>query len=283
MSDVNPEGPEVPELSDEQALAEIDLTEFGADTSTAPDNLELLHKIANDSLDIVLAAAEEAKKAAKADNATDPKSIARKRVNEVPATDALTSTFDDVLEALFLVIDNDPAQAAPALTGLGGIIKYVSDVRDVEIARVTADVKGEQGIDPNTPDIDENALRALCGLRSPNPLRPKRTARAILSRFCVPCLRGGPPVPLPAIWVEGQSPAGFVTVSRLRKRAKLKNCVTVFGSPKLPLRSFRAVPTGSSVMSWPVCLPVPNRRRRSPVRCGNSQRHLGKSNLKRVL
>lgn len=153
MSDVTPV---VPEESDEQALADVDLTEFGITTDMTDENLELLQTVANEHLDVVLTAAEAAKNAAKNENATDPKSIARKRVNDIPASELLTSTMSDVLEAVFTVVDSDPAQAAPALTQLGTIVKFVSDVRDVEIAKVTAQVKAEQGVDPSSPDADDD-------------------------------------------------------------------------------------------------------------------------------
>jgi hypothetical protein len=153
MSDVTPN---LPEESDEQALAEVDLTEFGITTDMTDENLELLQNVANEHLDVVIAAAEAAKNAAKNENASDPKSIARKRVNDVPADEHLNSVIGDVLESLFTVIDDNPALAAPALSGLGNVVKFVSDVRDVEIARVTAEVKAEQGVDPHTPDADDD-------------------------------------------------------------------------------------------------------------------------------
>src|ERR1700750_3006351 len=130
MTDVNPQ---VPEESDEQALAEVDLTEFGITTDMTDENLELLQTVANEHLDVVIAAAEAAKNAAKNENATDPKSIARKRVNDVPADENLTSVISDLLESLLTCLDHNPPLAAPALSGLNTVVKFVSDVRDVEI------------------------------------------------------------------------------------------------------------------------------------------------------
>lgn len=155
MTDVNPEN--VPEMTDEQALAEVDLVELGVTDEMTPEALLFIWNLGNEHLDIVLAAANAAKEAAKSGTATDPKSIARARVNAVPAIEILDSTMSDVLESIFEVLDKHPSQAAAALTSLGGIVKFVTDVRETEFLRVTALVKAEKGLDPNTPDADEDA------------------------------------------------------------------------------------------------------------------------------
>lgn len=145
-----------PEPSDEAALAEIDLTEFGVTSDFTPENLNLLYKQAHDSLGVVLAAAEAAKEAAKSDNATDPKSIARKRVSEVPVTDETQDAVSKAAVLFFEVIDAHPDQAAGMLAEINSLNKYIADVRDVEIAKMTSVVKAESGVDPNAPDTDDD-------------------------------------------------------------------------------------------------------------------------------
>lgn len=224
MSDVT----SAPEPSDEQALAEIDLTEFGITTDFTDDNLTLLFDTANSSLDVVLAAVKAAQDAAKSETATDPKSVARKRVNDVPASDELSATVSSVLETLFSVIDQDSAQAAPALTMLGGIVKFVSDVRDVEISRVTAEVKTEQGISADAPDADDDVafhtnvfkacrgvltkLISVCGIMK-KPVPASIPTEKNSNGDLVPTLRSLP---------KGRRPAGSANLGRGSKARRVR-------------------------------------------------------------
>jgi hypothetical protein len=150
------------------------------------DNLLRLFTLYNDNLAIVEAAAEAAKAAKSGAEGTDPKSIARTKVNAIAASDNLTETVGTILDQLFAIIDADPTQAAAALTGIGGIVKFVSDVRDTEITRVTAEIKAENGISADTPDADESAGYAKLVAKA---------ARGVLTKLIGVCAILGTPVP----------------------------------------------------------------------------------------
>lgn len=152
MTDMN----NTPEITDEQALQQVDLLELGVTTENTPENLIKLYTLANEALDHVRAAADAAKEAAKNENASDPKSLARKQVTDVEPSENLSIVMDNVSELIFTVLDADPSQAVPILTSLGSIVKYVTDVRDAEIVKATAAIKREKGIDPTTPDPDDD-------------------------------------------------------------------------------------------------------------------------------
>lgn len=178
--------PEVPEPSDEQALNEVDLTALGVTSEMSAENLLRLFTLYNDNLAIVEAAAEAAKAAKSGAEGTDPKSIARTKVNAIAASDNLTETVGTILDQLFAIIDADPTQAAAALTGIGGIVKFVSDVRDTEITRVTAEIKAENGISADTPDAEESAGYAKLVAKA---------ARGVLTKLIGVCAILGTPVP----------------------------------------------------------------------------------------
>jgi hypothetical protein len=146
------------EVTDEEALASVDLSALGVTSEPNESNLNRLNDLYLTHFAKVQVHAEKTKKG---DTTGDIRSEVRKQLEQAEIDDDVKNLGSDLLEQVYNILEADESQILHVMTALGEVLKYVTDTRECVFAVGINKAKQEQGI-TFTPDEEAEESKLIC-------------------------------------------------------------------------------------------------------------------------